>query len=84
MTYEEDRFFLGSSTAKMWTVPWSLAAHKRDESELKFKLFNQNPFITFQHNIMDSTVIVLSVLYSVSVSYIHVKSVLELVNPVLG
>ena len=39
-TYDECRFFLGSSTAKMWTVPWSLAAHSSDESELKFKLRN--------------------------------------------
>lgn len=37
-TYEECRFFLESSTAKMWTVPWSLAAQSSDESELKFKL----------------------------------------------
>lgn len=43
-TYEECRFFLESSTAKIWTVPWSLAAQSSDESELKFKLFSKKEF----------------------------------------
>lgn len=34
-------FFVGSSTAKTWTVPWSLDTQRREESWLKLMLYRK-------------------------------------------
>ena len=34
-------FLAGSSLAKMWTVPWSLDTHSKEESWLKLILFEE-------------------------------------------
>ena len=44
-THLEVLFFLGSSIAKMWTVPWSLDTHISEESWLKFILEQQETIV---------------------------------------